>query len=929
MADYYNMRIRRIEGFVNQGLTSVEGQIGVLSTTLLEFIDTNQPANAIIYTVTSATSKGQLFKDDNGDDMPDPGEVLALNSTFTQDNINTGIIKYLHDGSETVSDNFGFSLTDGAGKNLSGKTFTFTIKKWNDKPVFVDNGPATWSTPEDIALTLADLQITDPDVGSDYVTLTLSAANGIFQIKDDVSGGLLPWELLGNNTGYVQIDAPLSSINATLADASGFVFVPNAHFNGTDEVYITISDNGTPSTGINGAEYEEFRKNINITAVNDQPVITSNGGGAAAAIAIDENTTAVTTVAATDVANESSTLTYSLSGGADQALFSIAPASGVLTFLAPPAFRSPADADANNIYEVRVRVTDNGSPAPVEYVEQLITVTVLDITPPRVSSIVRLTPTDATTKVSPVVFRVTFDESVSNVDIADFILTKTASGNITAVSASSGTQMDVTVSGVAGDGTLRLDVKGSGTGIKDPAGLDLAEAFTSGEVYTIDNTAPVITGVEDAKFYGTDRTVSFNEGTATLNGAAFANNTVVSAEGHYTLVVTDVAGNFTTLSFDIDKTAPTGTLVINSNAAQTNLIGVTLALTTADGLGSQTSHMRFSNDNSTWSAWEPYSTSKAHTLLAGDGLKTVYLQLRDAVGNVSASISDQINLDQTLPTITITTSAAMPTNFNPIPVTVTFSEPVTGFDISDIVVTGGTAGPLSGSGDTYTFDLTPTTAIGDYQIKVDVAANVAQDVATNPNTAAPQLGIHFDSIKPTLNLTSSAVDPTNLTSIPVTVKFSEPVTGLDINEIVVVGGTAGPLSGSGDTYTFNITPDPLVSTHQITVDVAADMAQDAATNTNTLASQLVINYDGNVPTVVLTAPTAADPTNLTSIPVTVKFNEPVTGFDIDDIVVAGGSKGPLSGSGDTFTFNITPSPLVSTHQITVNVAAAVARDAST
>ncbi|MGV3505337.1 MAG: Ig-like domain-containing protein [Adhaeribacter sp.] len=290
-----------------------------------------------------------------------------------------------------------------------------------------------------------------------------------------------------------------------------------------------------------------------------------------------------------------------------------------------------------------------------------------------------------------------------------------------------------------------------------------------------------------------------------------------------------------------------------------------------------------------------------------------------------------INYDGNKPTVVLTApTAANPTNLASIPVTVKFNEPVTGFDIDDIVVAGGVKGTLSGSGDTYTFNITPDPLVSTHQIKVDVAADVAKDAATNDNTAATQLVINYDGNLPTVVLTApAAANPTNLASIPVTVKFNEPVTGFDIDDIVVAGGVKGTLSGSGDTYTFNITPDPLLSTHTITVDVAADVAQDAATNDNTAAAQLVINYDGNVPTVVLTAPTAADPTNLTTIPVTVKFSEPVTGFTIGDILVTGGTKGTLSGSGDTYTFDITPSPLVSTHQIKVNVAAAVAKDAAT
>jgi len=52
--------------------------------------------------------------------------------------------------------------------------------------------------------------------------------------------------------------------------------------------------------------------------------------------------------------------------------------------------------------------------------------------------------------------------------------------------------------------------------------------------------------------------------------------------------------------------------------------------------------------------WITYATSKQLQLSTGDGTKTVYLKLRDDVYNVSAQASDQITLDTTKPTITIT-----------------------------------------------------------------------------------------------------------------------------------------------------------------------------------------------------------------------------------------------------------------------------------
>ena len=70
-------------------------------------------------------------------------------------------------------------------------------------------------------------------------------------------------------------------------------------------------------------------------APDHAPVITTNGGGANAAVNVAENATAVTTVTATD-AEPRETLTYSIAGGADAALFSINATTGVLSFVTAP-----------------------------------------------------------------------------------------------------------------------------------------------------------------------------------------------------------------------------------------------------------------------------------------------------------------------------------------------------------------------------------------------------------------------------------------------------------------------------------------------------------------------------------------------------------------------------------------------------------------
>ena len=79
------------------------------------------------------------------------------------------------------------------------------------------------------------------------------------------------------------------------------------------------------------------------TIVNNAPNITSSSSPNVA-----ENTTTVITVTASDT--DGDTPSFSITGGADQAEFSINAISGDLTFNAAPNYESPTDSDANNVY---------------------------------------------------------------------------------------------------------------------------------------------------------------------------------------------------------------------------------------------------------------------------------------------------------------------------------------------------------------------------------------------------------------------------------------------------------------------------------------------------------------------------------------------------------------------------------------------------
>lgn len=231
-----------------------------------------------------------------------------------------------------------------------------------------------------------------------------------------------------------------------------------------------------------------------------------------------------------------------------------------------------------------------------------------------------------------------------------------------------------------GTATLNGAAFTSGTEVTQDGIYTLVVTDQAGNVttvgFTIDTTAPVITGVADNGIFKSKVTAEFNEGTATLNGTAYISGTEIDQDGVYTLIVTDAAGNASTIQFQIDATAPTGTVIIQAGAEWTNVTDVILTLTSNDGNnGSGIVEMRFSSNGSDWGSWEPSATTKAWSLVTGDGEKTVYVQFKDKVGNVSGTIQDVIKLDQTIPTGTIViNSGATTTSGKLVTLTLTSSD---------------------------------------------------------------------------------------------------------------------------------------------------------------------------------------------------------------------------------------------------------------
>jgi hypothetical protein len=104
----------------------------------------------------------------------------------------------------------------------------------------------------------------------------------------------------------------------------------------------------------------------------------------------------------------------------------------------------------------------------------------------------------------------------------------------------------------------------------------------------------------------------------------------------------------------LTTTFPTGSIVINGGDASTSSLSVILTLTYTDAISS-VSQVRYSNDG-VWDNenWETPAPTRAWSLTSGDGVKSVYFQVKNNAGLTSITYTNTIILETTAPTPTVT-----------------------------------------------------------------------------------------------------------------------------------------------------------------------------------------------------------------------------------------------------------------------------------
>jgi FtsP/CotA-like multicopper oxidase with cupredoxin domain len=266
-----------------------------------------------------------------------------------------------------------------------------------------------------------------------------------------------------------------------------------------------------------------------------------------------------------------------------------------------------------------------------------------------------------------------FSQPVSSPAGLDIILSSGAhvlTGALTNVSSFSGSYLVA-----AGQNTQVLNVTSLSGTITDVTGsnpvVDPVVAadknISAFKVIAIDTSVPISSALPTGGNFSGSVTVSL----ATEVGASMyytVNGQIpTTASTLYSVPLVLTAATTTTYTvqyFAVDRAGNNGTVnsasytihvsdltnasvLINGGAAYTNLLNVSLALTATDPSG--ITKMQVACDGVTFTSEEPFTVTRACTVPAGDGLKTVAIKYIDSLGTIYDPVVAQITVDTVVP----------------------------------------------------------------------------------------------------------------------------------------------------------------------------------------------------------------------------------------------------------------------------------------
>ncbi|ACJ30122.1 Glycosyl hydrolase, BNR repeat protein [Shewanella piezotolerans WP3] len=867
----------------------------------------------------------------NGTDIADvsvSGAVVTNNTlltiTFNSDATNANVQEVLQSlRYRNTSDNPGtsnrtitFTATDSNSASVND-TRTVSVTAQNDDPL--QNGvlPTELSVTEDMIsnLDLSAVSISDADAVN--TTLKLSVTGGALTAADGAGYSL---NITGSGSTTVSIFGTPASINSYLDTATNIKFLGTANANGDGAGVLTLVGNDGGNTGDGGGGDIAFGSiNIDISAQNDAP---SDIGLSATSINQSATGTGIQVGALSAVDIDSNSFTFSLVADGVSINGSCGAgndASNNLFQVTGTAFETQSVIAAGS-YKVCLQVSDGATNYQKAFSIMVMDNGAPDVTISGASGNINAAFTATFSFSEAVTGFVMSDISASNATVTNFagsgttytaLITPTVAGSVT-VDVAAGVAKDVADNGNTAATQLSVSYDASQPSIAiSGASGNINAAFTATFSFS-----EVVTGFVMGDISASNATVSNFTGSGTTYTALIT----PTAAGSVTVdvaadVAKDVADNGNTaatqLNVTYDASQPSITISGasgNINAAFTATFSFSEVVTgfvMTDISASNATVSNFTGSGTTYTALITPTSAGSVTVNVAAG---VAKDVADNGNTAAAQLS--VSYDASQPSIAISGASG---NINAaFMATFSFSEVVTGFVMTDISASNATVSNFTGSGTTYSATITPAAA---GSVTVDVAANVAKDVADNGNTAATQLSVTYDASQPSIAI-SGASGNINA-AFTATFSFSEAVTGFVMGDISANNATVTNFTGSGTTYTALITP---TSAGSITVNVAAGVAKDVADNGNTAATQLSVTFDASQPSIAISGASGNINAAFTA---TFSFSEVVTGFVMTDISASNATVSNFTGSGTTYSATITPAAAGS---VTVDVAAGVAKD---
>ncbi|MER9977249.1 putative Ig domain-containing protein [Mesorhizobium sp. M0085] len=223
-----------------------------------------------------------------------------------------------------------------------------------------------------------------------------------------------------------------------------------------------------------------------------------------------------------------------------------------------------------------------------------------------------------------------------------------------------------------------------------------------------------------------------------------------------------------------------------------------------------------------------------------------------------------------LPTVTINQAAGQsdPTGSSPIRFDVVFSEPVTGFNGSDVVLSGtagATTASVTGSGSSYSVLVSGMTGSG--SVVATIPAGVATNASVDPNEPSTSTDntVTYNLPPPppltvTVNQAAGQSDPTGSSPILFDVVFSEPVTGFSGSDVVLsgaAGATIAVVTGSGST--FSVAVSGMTGSGSVVATIPAGVATNAAVDANEASTSTDNTVTFTPPVITVSPPSLPSP----------------------------------------------------------------------